>query len=136
VDVRAATTAAPAPAVVADGIAWAPTAGSGSRSANGSGNGQANGSGAGKGNGARASETAVRLRLLVRRTEDEIADLRKLERLQHLLDEAGQSPYDVIVALPSGRWRVSAPECRTRYSLELEQRLRDLLGDDVTVEPL
>ena len=136
VDVRAATTAAPAPAVVADGIAWAPTASSGPRSANGSGNGQANGSGARKGNGARTPETAVRLRLLVRRTEDEIADLRRLERLQHVLDEDGQSPYEVIVALPTGRWRVSAPECRTRYSPELEQRLRELLGDDVTVEPL
>ena len=82
-------------------------------------------------------EKAARLRLVVQRTEDDLADLRRLEQLQLLLQEDGQSPYEVIVALPSGEWRVSAPDCRTRLTAELEQRLRALLGDEqVTVEPL
>ncbi len=83
------------------------------------------------------SETPARLRLVVHRSGDDDADIHVLWRLRDVLQEDGQSPYEVIVALASGRWQVSAGECRTRFSAELEQRLRSLLGDaHVAVEPL
>ncbi len=72
------------------------------------------------------------LRVVVRRTDKQAADVACLERLQFLFDNAGegQSPYEVVIALPAGQFRVSAPECRTRFSADLERHLTELVGAD------
>ena len=44
--------------------------------------------------------------------ENEVADSKRLERLSHLLQDEGGSPYEIVVAIPEGRFRVSAPESR------------------------
>jgi hypothetical protein len=76
-----------------------------------------------------------RLRVLVQRTESDFADAKRLERLSHLLQEEGGSPFEVIVGLPEGRFRVSAPDCRVRLTADLERQLRDDFGEaSVTVE--
>jgi len=129
---EAAERGAASPAFGSSGaVAWAPFVANTTRHANG--NGQKNGSQKTR-NGARDPSPEIkvrRLRLVVRRTGDVVADTKTLEKLQHLLEEAeGQSPYEVIVASPQGRWRVSAPECHTRLSADLERRLRALLGDE------
>jgi DNA polymerase-3 subunit alpha len=118
-----------------DGIAWAPVASNGPRNGNGhaSGNGHRNGNGHKNGNGAQAPELNVRLRLIVPRSHDHLVDVRLLEQLQLALQEEGQSHYEVVLALPTGRWRVSAPECTTRFTADLEHRLRGLLGDEAVV---
>jgi DNA polymerase-3 subunit alpha len=113
--------------------AWRPAK---SAEHNGNGNGHANGNGNGNGhangNGVRASAPEVvvrRLRVLVPRTENQSADEKMLERLGHLLQEEGASPYEVIVSLPEGRFRVSAPECRVRLTADLERQLKDDFGE-------
>ena len=63
-------------------------------------------------------------------TENEVADAKRLERLSHLLQEEGASPFEVIVALPDGRFRVSAPESRVRLTADLERQLRDDFGPE------
>ncbi|MFN8523911.1 MAG: DNA polymerase III subunit alpha [Chloroflexota bacterium] len=130
------------PATATTGVAWAPMRSGAASNGNGNGHAKTNGNGHakanGNGNGAHKTgpETPARIRLVVRRTEDEVADIKKLERLQHLLDEDGQSPYEVIVALDTERYRVSAADARTRFSARLEQELRELLGDaQVEVAP-
>jgi hypothetical protein len=70
-----------------------------------------------------------RLRVLVTRTDDDIKDEKKLARLNHLLQEEGASPYEVVVAMPEGRFRVSAPDCRVRLTSDLERQLRDDFGE-------
>jgi hypothetical protein len=119
--------------------AWRPTQadsnGNGARNGNGHGNGHANANGNGIRNGQRAAspETVVTsLRVVVRRTDKHASDVACLERLQFLLDNAGEgrSPYEVVVALPEGQFRVSAPECRTRFSADLERQLAELVGAD------
>jgi len=72
------------------------------------------------------------LSIVVRRTDKHATDVAHLERLQFLLDNAGAgaSPYEVVVALPSGQFRVSAPDCRTRFSSDLERQLGELVGPD------
>ncbi len=124
------------PTAPAGDVAWAPVASNGN--GHRSGNGLRNGSGMRHGNGERSPETPVRLRLVVTRTDDAETDERTLRSLRELLNwEDGQSPFEVIVALPKGRWRVSAPDCTTRFDAELERRLRALLGDEqVVVEPV
>ncbi|MDP8921583.1 MAG: DNA polymerase III subunit alpha [Chloroflexota bacterium] len=116
--------------------AWRPTQaesnGNGSRNGNGHGsNGHTNGNGARNGTKAAAPEVVLKhLRVVVRRTDRLAADVACLERLQFLFDNAGagQSPYEVIVALPGGQFRVSAPDCRTRFSADLERQLVELIG--------
>jgi DNA polymerase-3 subunit alpha len=115
--------------------AWRP-AKSAEHNGNGNGNGHSNGNGNGNGhangNGARplAPEVKVkRLRVLVHRTENDIADEKKLARLNHLLQDEGASPYEVVVAMPEGRFRVSAPDCRVRLTQDLERQLRDDFGE-------
>jgi len=101
------------------------------------GNGHANGHGASNGhtngNGSRAAapELVVRqLRVLVHRTENQFADAKRLERLSHLLQDEGASPFEVVVAMPDGRFRVSAPESRVRLTADLERQLREDFGAD------
>jgi DNA polymerase-3 subunit alpha len=101
-------------------------------SSNGNGNGHANGNGHTNGNGSKplAPEVVVRrLRVLVNRTENPSADLKMLERLGHLLQDEGASPYEVIVAMPEGRFRVSAPDCRTRLTADLMRQIKDDFGE-------
>jgi hypothetical protein len=104
--------------------------------ANGNGNGHLNGNGHANGNGSRASAPEIvvrRLRVLVNRSDNEFADAKRLERLSHLLQDEGASPYEVIVAMPEGRFRVSAPECRVRLTADLERQLRDDFGEACVV---
>src|SRR5262249_20141171 len=108
--------------------------GNGHANGNGHSNGHSNGNGNGhaNGNGGRplAPELiARRLRVLIHRTENEFADAKRLERLSHLLQEEGASPFEVVVAMPEGRFRVSAPECRVRLTADLERQLRDDFGE-------
>ena len=100
---------------------------------NGNGNGSSHGHTNGNGNGSRpaAPEVVVRrLRVLVNRTDNEVADAKRLERLSHLLQDEGASPYEVIVAMPEGRFRVSAPDSRVRLTADLERQLRDDFGEE------
>jgi DNA polymerase-3 subunit alpha len=117
--------------------AWRP-AKSAEHATNGNGHGQANGHSNGNGNGGRPAvpELVVRrLRVLVQRTENDLADAKRLERLSHLLQDDGASPYEVIVALPEGRFRVSAPESKVRLTADLERQLKEDFGPAcVTVE--
>ena len=123
--------------------AWRPTqaesSGNGARNGNGHGNGHASGNGHANGNGAKTGPKAASpevvvqsLRIVVRRTDKNATDVAHLERLQFLLDNAGAgaSPYEVVVALPSGQFRVSAPDCRTRFTSDLERQLGELVGPD------
>ena len=129
-------TADATPPAALTGVAWMPSAPR-DRGGPANGNGKAATNGRKNGNGARAAEVPTRLRLQVRRTGDDVADTKQLEQLQHLLDREGESPYEVVLVLPDGRWKVSAPDCRTRHTPDLERDLRALLGDDsVTSEPL
>jgi DNA polymerase III subunit alpha len=124
--------------------AWRP-ARSAEHGTNGNGNGLANGNGHtnghanGNGNGGRAPAPEVvvrRLRVLVSRTDNELADAKRLERLSHLLQEEGASPYEVVVQMPEGRFRVSAPDCRVRLTADLERQLREDFGEAcILVEP-
>jgi hypothetical protein len=117
--------------------AWRP-ARSAEHAANGNGHGQSNGHRNGNGNGSRPAvpELVVRrLRVLVQRTENDLADAKRLERLSHLLQDDGASPYEVIVALAEGRFRVSAPESKVRLTVDLERQLKEDFGAAcVTVE--
>jgi hypothetical protein len=70
-----------------------------------------------------------RLRVLLNRSDNDLADEKRLERLSLLLQDEGASPYEVIVALPQGRFRVSAPDCRVRFTADLERKLRDDFGE-------
>jgi DNA polymerase-3 subunit alpha len=117
--------------------AWRPA-----RSAEHGSNGNGNGSGGshahtdGNGNGSRpaAPEVVVRrLRVLVHRTDNEVADAKRLERLSHLLQDEGASPFEVIVAMPEGRFRVSAPDSRVRLTADLERQLREDFGEECVV---
>ena len=69
-----------------------------------------------------------RLCVVVNRTENEFADAKRLERLSLLLQDEGASPYEVVVVMPEGRFRVSAPDCRVRLTADLERQLRDDFG--------
>ncbi len=115
--------------------AWRPAKSAehnGNGHANGNGNGHANGNGHTTGNGSKplAPEVVVRrLRVLVNRTENQSADEKMLERLGHLLQDEGASPYEVVVSLPDGRFRVSAPDCRVRLTAELVRQLKDDFGE-------
>ena len=96
---------------------------------NGTSNGHTNGNGNGSGSRAAAPELVVkRLRVLIHRTENEFADAKRLERLSHLLQDEGASPFEVIVAMPDGRFRVSAPESCVRLTADLERQLREDFG--------
>ena len=102
------------------------------------GNGHSNGNGHVSGNGGRPSAPELvvrRLTVLVNRTDNEFADAKRLERLSHLLQDEGASPYEVVVAMPEGRFRVSAPDCRVRLTADLERQLREDFGAEcVTVD--
>ena len=106
------------------------------------GNGHANGNGSANehvnGNGSRppVPELVVRqLTVVVNRTDNEFADAKRLERLSHLLQDEGASPFEVVVAMPKGRFRVSAPESRVRLTADLERQLREDFGaESVTVD--
>ena len=104
----------------------------------GNGNGSSNGHANGNGYGSRptAAEVVVRrLRVVVKRTENDIADENRLARLNLLLQDEGASPYEVVVAMPEGRFRVSHPDSRVRLTAELERQLREDFGEEsVTVE--
>jgi DNA polymerase III subunit alpha len=119
--------------------AWRP-AKSAEHSSNGNGhaNGSSNGHANGNGNGGRAAAPEVvvrRLRVLVQRTDNPMADAKRLERLSLLLQDDGASPFEVVVAMPDGRFRVSAPESRVRLTADLERQLREDFGaESITVE--
>jgi DNA polymerase-3 subunit alpha len=107
----------------------ATTTGNGNGHANG--NGHSNGNGHTNGNGNKAPEIVVqRLRITIQRSENEVADSKRLERLSHLLQDEGGSPYEIVVAMPEGRFRVSAPESRVRLTADLERQLRDDFGEE------
>jgi len=117
--------------------AWRP-ARSAEQGGNGAsnGNGHTNGNGHKNGNGHQAPEIVVkRLRVSIERTESHVSDEKRLERLSHLLQEEGASPFEVIVAMPDGRYRVSAPESRVRLTADLERQLREDFGpEQVSIE--
>jgi DNA polymerase-3 subunit alpha len=102
--------------------------------ANGNSNGSSNGHANGNGSRAAAPELVVkRLRVLVHRTENELADAKRLERLSHLLQDEGASPFEVVVAMPTGRFRVSHPDSRVRLTADLERQLREDFGAECII---
>jgi DNA polymerase-3 subunit alpha len=134
------------PAAVAPSAhrAWRPTqaaqsgpggSGNGHATRNGQANGHANGNGA----RAPAPELVVRrIRLLVHRTESDAGDVARIQHLDHVLGGQldGQSPCEVIVVLPEGRFRVSDPDFKVRLTDDLAAELRRICGDEgVLVEP-
>jgi DNA polymerase-3 subunit alpha len=109
--------------------AWRPA-----KSAEHGPNGNGNGNGQTNGNRAAAPEVVVRgLQILVHRTDNDIADEKRLARLSHLLQDEGASPFEVIVSMPDGRFRVSAPESRVRLTADLERQLREDFGTECIV---
>jgi DNA polymerase III subunit alpha len=103
---------------------------------NGNGNGHAASNGNGNGNGKPALPEIVvqRLRLLIPRTENEASDITKIQHLDHVLGgQEGQSPCEVIVVLPEGRFRVSDPGYRVRLTADLTAELRRICGDEHVV---
>ncbi|MGE3908292.1 MAG: OB-fold nucleic acid binding domain-containing protein, partial [Chloroflexota bacterium] len=114
--------------------------GNGNGHANGSSNGNgSNGNGHSNGNGsngrAAAPEIVVnRLRLVIPRTDNEAADINKIQRLDFALGgQEGQSPCEVIVVMPEGKFRVSDPEYRVRFSADLKDQLQQICGAEYVV---
>ena len=79
---------------------------------------------------AEGEKVVRRLRVLIQRTENDHADEKLLARLSHLLQDEGQSPFEVIVAMPEGKFRVSHPEARVRLTTDLERQLREDFGPE------
>ncbi len=100
---------------------------------NGAGNGHGNGNGYANGNGGRShlpEKVVRRLRVLVHRTDNDLADEKRLSRLSHLLQDEGATPLEIVVLMPEGRFRVSHPEARVRLTVDLERQLREDFGPD------
>jgi DNA polymerase-3 subunit alpha len=119
--------------------AWRP-AKSAEHGTNGNGSGYSNGNGSSNGhsngNGSRATAPELvvrRLRIVVNRTDNDNADEKLLSRLSHLLQDEGASPYEVVVVLPEGRFRVSHPDSRVRLTVDLERQLREDFGAECVV---
>jgi DNA polymerase-3 subunit alpha len=110
--------------------------GNGNGHSNGNGNGNGNGHTNGNGNGkALAPEIVVqRLRLMIPRTENEASDISKIQRLDFILGgQEGQTPCEVIVVLPEGRFRVSDPSYKVRLTGDLTADLRGVCGEECVV---
>jgi len=67
---------------------------------------------------------------MIPRTENDTADINKIQLLDHLLGGLdGQTPCEVIVVMTEGRFRVSDPEYKVRLTADLTADLRRICGE-------
>ena len=72
-----------------------------------------------------------RLSLIVMRGETPDTAISQLQQIEHLLGvQEGQSPCEVIVVMPEGRFRVSDPEMRVRLTNDMTRELERICGKE------
>ena len=71
---------------------------------------------------------------MIPRSENEASDITKIQHLDHVLGgQEGQTPCEVIVVLPEGRYRVSDPGYKVRLTGDLTAELRRICGEECVV---